>query len=175
MARLIADVFHKAFDNDFLRAGDDQSVFDIAGGRMVMTTDGYVVWPLFLPGGNIGVYSYAGPARFRLSQCRCRQLRAHRARQGARGNARAHSGLRQPRRSHLLEPCSARPMLLAGNSSSGIMEAASFALPVVMSAFASKAASARATSSTRPPRSLRIRAAHRSRPQPRLPLRASPA
>ena len=54
MARLIADVFHKAFDNDFLRAGNDQSAFDIAGGRMVMTTDGYVVSPLFFPGGDIG-------------------------------------------------------------------------------------------------------------------------
>src|ERR1019366_5915193 len=54
MARLIADVFHKAFDNDFLRAGNDQSAFDIGGGRMVMTTDGYVVSPLFFPGGDIG-------------------------------------------------------------------------------------------------------------------------
>ena len=54
MARLIADVFHKAFDNEFLRAGNDQSAFDIAGGRMVMTMDGYVVSPLFFPGGDIG-------------------------------------------------------------------------------------------------------------------------
>ncbi len=54
MARLIADVFHAAFDNDFLRAGNDQSVFDVFGGRMVMTTDAYVVSPLFFPGGNIG-------------------------------------------------------------------------------------------------------------------------
>ncbi|MGA8170824.1 MAG: hydrogenase expression/formation protein HypE [Methylocystis sp.] len=54
MARLIADVFHAAFDNDFLRAGNDQSAFDVAAGRMVMTTDGYVVSPLFFPGGDIG-------------------------------------------------------------------------------------------------------------------------
>jgi hydrogenase expression/formation protein HypE len=54
MARLIADVFHAAFDNDFLRAGNDQSAFDVSGGRMVMTTDGYVVSPLFFPGGDIG-------------------------------------------------------------------------------------------------------------------------
>lgn len=54
MARLIADVFHAAFDNDWLRAGNDQSAFDVAAGRMVMTTDGYVVSPLFFPGGDIG-------------------------------------------------------------------------------------------------------------------------
>jgi hydrogenase expression/formation protein HypE len=60
MGRLIADVFHKAFDNDFLRAGNDQSVFDIAGGRMVMTTDGYVVSPLFFPGGDIGELAVNG-------------------------------------------------------------------------------------------------------------------
>lgn len=54
MARLIADVFHAAFDNDWLRAGNDQSAFDVDGGRMVMTTDGYVVSPLFFPGGDIG-------------------------------------------------------------------------------------------------------------------------
>ena len=60
MARLIADVFHKAFDNDFLRAGNDQSAFDIAGGRMVMTTDGYVVSPLFFPGGDIGSLAVNG-------------------------------------------------------------------------------------------------------------------
>lgn len=60
MARLIADVFHAAFDNDWLRAGNDQSAFDIAAGRMVMTTDGYVVSPLFFPGGDIGKLAVHG-------------------------------------------------------------------------------------------------------------------
>jgi hydrogenase expression/formation protein HypE len=60
MARLIADVFHAAFDNDWLRAGNDQAAFDIAGGRMVMTTDGYVVSPLFFPGGDIGKLAVHG-------------------------------------------------------------------------------------------------------------------
>jgi len=54
MGRLIEDIFHTAFDNDWLRAGNDQSAFDVAAGRMVMTTDGYVVSPLFFPGGDIG-------------------------------------------------------------------------------------------------------------------------
>src|SRR4051794_3907670 len=49
MGRLIEDVFLAAFDNAWLRAGDDQASFDVAGGRMAMTTDGYVVSPLFFP------------------------------------------------------------------------------------------------------------------------------
>jgi hydrogenase expression/formation protein HypE len=60
MARLIADVFHAAFDNDWLRAGNDQSVFDAPVGRMVLTTDGYVVSPLFFPGGDIGQLAVHG-------------------------------------------------------------------------------------------------------------------
>ena len=32
MAQLIADVFHAAFDNDWLRPGNDQAAFDVAGG-----------------------------------------------------------------------------------------------------------------------------------------------
>ncbi len=60
MARLIADIFHAAFDNDWLRAGNDQSAFDVATGRMVMTTDGYVVSPLFFPGGDIGLLAVNG-------------------------------------------------------------------------------------------------------------------
>ena len=42
MGQLIEDIFHAAFDNDWLRAGNDQSAFDVAAGRMVMTTDAYV-------------------------------------------------------------------------------------------------------------------------------------
>jgi len=60
MARLIADIFHAAFDNDWLRAGNDQSAFDVAQGRMVMTTDGYVVSPLSFPGGDIGLLAVNG-------------------------------------------------------------------------------------------------------------------
>ena len=60
MAQLIEDIFHRAFDNDWLRAGNDQSAFDVAAGRMVMTTDGYVVSPLFFPGGDIGSLAVHG-------------------------------------------------------------------------------------------------------------------
>ena len=60
MARLIGDIFVAAFDNDMLRAGNDQSAFAVAGGRMVMTTDAYVVSPLFFPGGDIGLLAVNG-------------------------------------------------------------------------------------------------------------------
>ncbi|MET2832490.1 hydrogenase expression/formation protein HypE [Mesorhizobium shangrilense] len=60
MGQLIEGIFHKAFDNDWLRAGNDQSAFSVPGGRMVMTTDGYVVSPLFFPGGNIGSLAVHG-------------------------------------------------------------------------------------------------------------------
>ena len=60
MAQLIEDIFHHAFDNDWLRAGNDQSAFDVPAGRMVMTTDGYVVSPLFFPGGDIGSLAVHG-------------------------------------------------------------------------------------------------------------------
>lgn len=60
MTQLIEDIFHQAFDNDWLRAGNDQASFAVPGGRMVMTTDGYVVSPLFFPGGNIGSLAVHG-------------------------------------------------------------------------------------------------------------------
>ncbi|PCK77485.1 hydrogenase expression/formation protein HypE [Rhizobium sophoriradicis] len=60
MGQLIEGIFLKAFDNDWLRAGNDQSAFSVSGGRMVMTTDGYVVSPLFFPGGNIGTLAVHG-------------------------------------------------------------------------------------------------------------------
>ncbi|MCZ4093267.1 hydrogenase expression/formation protein HypE [Sinorhizobium psoraleae] len=60
MGHLIEGIFHRAFDNDWLRAGNDQSAFPAPAGRMVMTTDGYVVSPLFFPGGNIGTLAVNG-------------------------------------------------------------------------------------------------------------------
>jgi len=54
MGQLIEDVFLDAFDNEWLRGANDQSAFDVAAGRMVMTTDAYVVSPIFFPGGDIG-------------------------------------------------------------------------------------------------------------------------
>ncbi|MGY3033676.1 hydrogenase expression/formation protein HypE [Bradyrhizobium sp. USDA 4354] len=60
MAQLISGLFHQAFGNEWLARCNDQSAFDVAAGRMVMTTDGYVVSPLFFPGGNIGSLAVHG-------------------------------------------------------------------------------------------------------------------
>jgi hydrogenase expression/formation protein HypE len=60
MAQLIGDIFRDAFDNDLLAQGNDQAVFDIPAGRLAMTTDGYVVSPLFFPGGDIGSLAVHG-------------------------------------------------------------------------------------------------------------------
>ena len=60
MTQLIADIFHEALDNDWLKRGNDQAAFDVAAGRMVMTTDGYVISPLFFPGGDIGSLAVHG-------------------------------------------------------------------------------------------------------------------
>jgi hydrogenase expression/formation protein HypE len=60
MGQLIGELFHAAFDNEWLRRGDDQAAFEVPAGRMVMTTDGYVVSPLFFPGGDIGSLAVHG-------------------------------------------------------------------------------------------------------------------
>ncbi len=63
MAQLIGEIFHEAFANEYLDQGNDQATFPApatAGGRMVMTTDGYVVSPIFFPGGDIGSLAVHG-------------------------------------------------------------------------------------------------------------------
>jgi len=60
MAQLIDELFITAFDNPLLAKKNDQAVFEVAAGRMVMTTDGYVVSPLFFPGGDIGSLAVHG-------------------------------------------------------------------------------------------------------------------
>ena len=54
MTQLIDELFVHAFDNEWLRQMNDQARFEVAAGRMVMTTDSHVVSPLFFPGGDIG-------------------------------------------------------------------------------------------------------------------------
>lgn len=60
MAQLIEELFVKYLDNDLLRQANDQAAFDIPAGRMVMSTDGHVISPLFFPGGDIGSLSVHG-------------------------------------------------------------------------------------------------------------------
>jgi hydrogenase expression/formation protein HypE len=60
MAQLIDELFVRAFDNEWLRQGNDQAAFRVGAGRMVMATDSHVVSPLFFPGGDIGCLSVHG-------------------------------------------------------------------------------------------------------------------
>ncbi len=59
-AQLIDEVFRNAFDNPILERGNDQAAFDLPAGRMVMSTDAYVISPLFFPGGDIGSLAVHG-------------------------------------------------------------------------------------------------------------------
>ena len=60
MGQLIEEIFLAAFENEWLRAANDQAAFDVAAGRMVMTTDAFVVSPIFFPGGDIGSLAVNG-------------------------------------------------------------------------------------------------------------------
>jgi len=60
MTQLIDELFVRHFDNEFLRQGNDQALFTVCGKRLVMSTDGHVVSPLFFPGGDIGSLSVHG-------------------------------------------------------------------------------------------------------------------
>jgi hydrogenase expression/formation protein HypE len=59
-ADLIQNVFLPAFRNPLLEKLDDQAVFAINGGRLALTTDAYVVTPIFFPGGDIGELAING-------------------------------------------------------------------------------------------------------------------
>ena len=60
MSELIGAIMLAAFDNPELRRGNDQAVLPSIGGRIAMTTDGFVVSPLFFPGGDIGSLAVHG-------------------------------------------------------------------------------------------------------------------
>ncbi|PPD30473.1 MAG: hydrogenase expression/formation protein HypE [Methylomonas sp.] len=60
MAQLIDELFIKHFDNDLLRQHNDQALFRVPAGRMVISTDGHVISPLFFPGGDIGSLAVHG-------------------------------------------------------------------------------------------------------------------
>ncbi len=59
-AQLVDELFAAAFDNQYLAKRNDQAVLDAPAGRLVFTTDSYVVSPLFFPGGDIGCLSVHG-------------------------------------------------------------------------------------------------------------------
>jgi len=60
MQQLIEEIFRPALDNPMLACGNDQAAFEVGAGRMVMSTDSFVVSPLFFPGGDIGALAVHG-------------------------------------------------------------------------------------------------------------------
>ena len=60
MAQLIEQLFVRHFDNALLDPLNDQAIFSVDAGRLVITTDGHVVSPLFFPGGDIGSLAVHG-------------------------------------------------------------------------------------------------------------------
>ncbi len=58
--QLIEKIFLPAFGNAPLLKRHDASVMDLPGTRIAMTTDSYVVKPIFFPGGDIGKLAVTG-------------------------------------------------------------------------------------------------------------------
>jgi hydrogenase expression/formation protein HypE len=60
MQQLLEEVFGRAFSNPILDTRHDSAQFDDPAGRLAMTTDSYVVRPIFFPGGDIGSMAIHG-------------------------------------------------------------------------------------------------------------------
>lgn len=59
-AELIEDVFLRHFQDPALTRLDDMAVLDLPRGRLSVSTDSYVVDPIFFPGGDIGSLAIHG-------------------------------------------------------------------------------------------------------------------
>jgi len=59
-AELVRDLFLPVFQNPALARLDDQAIVNVNGQRLAMTTDSFVVKPLFFPGGDIGSLAVHG-------------------------------------------------------------------------------------------------------------------
>ena len=59
-SELINSIIVPAFSNDQLNKLNDGAYLDFDGGRLVFSTDSFVVKPLFFPGGDIGKLSVCG-------------------------------------------------------------------------------------------------------------------
>jgi hydrogenase expression/formation protein HypE len=57
---LVEHLFLPAFRNPELENLGDAAVFELGGGKMAMSTDSFVVQPLFFPGGSIGELAVNG-------------------------------------------------------------------------------------------------------------------
>ena len=59
-AELVRDIFLPAFQNPALARLNDQAIVNVNGQRLAITTDSFVVKPLFFPGGDIGSLAVHG-------------------------------------------------------------------------------------------------------------------
>jgi hydrogenase expression/formation protein HypE len=60
MHQLIGKMFGPAFSNPLLDQEHDGAVFSVGSGRLAMSTDSFVVRPIFFPGGDIGSLAVHG-------------------------------------------------------------------------------------------------------------------
>ena len=60
MHQLLEHVFGRAFANPILDTRHDSAQFEVPSGRLALTTDSYVVRPIFFPGGDIGSMAIHG-------------------------------------------------------------------------------------------------------------------
>ncbi|MEI6899332.1 MAG: hydrogenase expression/formation protein HypE, partial [Bacteroidota bacterium] len=60
MQRLIHEVFHKHLGNRILNSMTDSAILKIPADQIAFTTDGFVVDPIFFPGGDIGNLAVCG-------------------------------------------------------------------------------------------------------------------
>ncbi len=67
--QLIEELFLAAFDNPWLRQGNDGATFGVPGGRMVMATDAHVVSPLFFPAGISAACPCMAPSMTSITDC----------------------------------------------------------------------------------------------------------
>jgi hydrogenase expression/formation protein HypE len=58
--QLLEQVFFPVFDNAWLRSRHDGAAIDLSHSQIALTTDAYVVKPLFFPGGDIGKLAVCG-------------------------------------------------------------------------------------------------------------------
>lgn len=58
--QLLRDHILPPLDNPILRQMDDAACLDLAGAELAVTTDSYVIRPLFFPGGDIGRIAVCG-------------------------------------------------------------------------------------------------------------------
>lgn len=58
--QLIDEVFKTAWRNEYLETMLDGALLDLPAGRVAMSTDSFVITPIFFPGGDIGKLSICG-------------------------------------------------------------------------------------------------------------------